>query len=467
MSSQTTAAFPWNRLPRELRLMIMEELSALVPSAGRNPLSCWASVSIEWYLYYTPFVWHTITLQVSAAHSDIDEFTQLAVFHRKKLVVNISLHMSLQEYTCQECGQVESAETIEANNLTFSNGLKSLFRALSDWTRDPSTAGIALELSASSPSDSKHRKLDLLEHKRELVHQSPGHLVSNAKKRLLGQLLDFEFKVTDLPEVAVIEKFSVRQRLLRNLSASSLNIIICNLPRLHHVNYEPWLGTDKKGQDRREITNTNLLRWAECRSTLRSIAIWEAQSQGLHKNKCYSKPFDKNLTSAAVEASFHLQALAISHATDAMDFFLLFDKASKATRGIRTPPKLSLRHLALTCRLQMPPGSSTEVNYLLCVASKAAVQMPHLEIMEVWSPGVGEGFFFRYEVRKRRAKLTVGATWRISRMRNSAVFKSWQRVAGRHADDDLEYAFESINAGELTQPWSICRHLRLRSSLRE
>ncbi|WQF85403.1 hypothetical protein CDEST_10417 [Colletotrichum destructivum] len=466
MSSQTTA-FPWNRLPRELRLMIMEELSDLVPSAGRNPLSCWASVSIEWYLYFTPLIWHTITLQVSAANSDIDEFNQLAVFHRKKLVVNISLHMSLQEYTCQECGQVESAETIEANNLTFSNGLKSLFCALSSWTRDPSTPGVALELSASSPSDSKHLKLDLVEHKRELANQSPGHLISNAKKRLLGQLLDFEFKMTDLPKVTVIEKFSVKQRLLRNLSASSLNIIICNLPRLHRVNYEPWLGTDKKGQQRREIANTNLLRWAECRSTLRSITIWEAQSQKLHKNKCYSKPYDNELTSAAVEASFHLKALAISHATDAMDFFLRFDEASKAIQGIGTQSRLSLRHLALTCRLQMPPESSTEVNYLLFVASKAAMQLPHLEIMEVWSPGVGEGFFFRYEVKKRQAKLIVGATWRISRMRNSAVFKAWQRVAGRHADDDLMYAFESINAGELKQPWSICRHLRLRKSLRE
>lgn len=447
--------------------MIMEELSDLVPSAGRNPLSCWASVSIEWYLYFTPFIWHTITLQVSAAHSDIDEFNRLAVFHRKRLVVNISLHMSLQEYTCQECGQVESAETIEANNLIFSNALKGLFCALSGWTRDPSTAGIALELSASSPSDSRHLELDLVKHRRELANQSPGHLISNAKKRLLGQLLDFESKMSDLPEVTVIERLSVRQKTLRNLSASSLNIIICNLPRLHRINYEPWLWTDKKGQRRREVANTNLLRWAACRSTLRSITIWEAQSEKLHKNKCYSKPYDNNLTSAAVRASFHLNALAISHATDAMDFFLRFDEASKATQGTGTPPRLSLRHLALTCRLQMPPESPTEVNNLLFVASKAAMQLPHLEVMEVWSPGVGEGFFFRYEVKKRQAKLVVGATWRISGMQNSAVFKAWQRAAGRHADYDLEYAFKSINAGELKQPWSICRHLRLRDCLRE
>ncbi|KAJ0158633.1 hypothetical protein CTA2_11171 [Colletotrichum tanaceti] len=448
----------------------MEELMSLAPSAGRNPLSCWASVSIEWYLHFTPFVWHTITLQVSATHSDVDEFNELAVFHRRKLVMNISFHVSLQEYTCQECGHAESGETVEANNLTFSNGLKGLFRALSDWTRDPSATGIALELSASSPSDSTHLTLDLAEHKRELAARSPGHSVSNAKKRLLGQLLDFQSRVSDLPKVTVVERFSARQRLLRNLSASSLNIIICNLPRLRHVNYEPWLGTDAEGQRGREVANTNLLRWAECRSALRSIALWEAQSHELHGNKCYAKPPSDGggLTSAAVEASFHLGSLAISHATDATDYFRRFDEAAHAARGGGHPSRTpSLRRLALTCRLRMPPESPTELNHLLFAASRAAMQLPHLEIMEVWSPGVGEGFFFRYEVEKRRAKLVVGATWRVSGVRSSAVFKAWRRVAGRHADDDLEYAFESIDGGELQQPWSICKHLRLRGSLRE
>ncbi|KAF6787600.1 hypothetical protein CSOJ01_15205 [Colletotrichum sojae] len=52
-----------------------------------------------------------------------------------------------------------------------------------------------------------------------------------------------------------------------------------------------------------------------------------------------------------------------------------------------------------------------EVDGLLSMASQAAMQMPYLKAMEIWSSGIGEGFFFRYEVGTSEVNFTVGATW--------------------------------------------------------
>lgn len=90
------------------------------------------------------------------------------------------------------------------------------------------------------------------------------------------------------------------------------------------------------------------------------------------------------------------------------------------------------------------------------------MHLPHLEIMELWSPGVGERLFFRYKVEKIKVKLTVGATWQFTCMRSPEGFKAWRRVSHRHADDNFEYVTKSISAGNLPKPLSIFEYLKLK-----
>lgn len=83
--------------------------------------------------------------------------------------------------------------------------------------------------------------------------------------------------------------------------------------------------------------------------------------------------------------------------------------------------------------------------------------MQRLRIMEVWSSGLSKGFFFRYEVEKSQAKLTVAATWPLETL-SAPVIEAWQKIASRQR---FLWSTEIINSGTLTREESICKHLRL------
>ncbi|KAF6786795.1 hypothetical protein CMUS01_16493 [Colletotrichum musicola] len=98
-----------------------------------------------------------------------------------------------------------------------------------------------------------------------------------------------------------------------------------------------------------------------------------------------------------------------------------------------------------------------EVDGLLSMACQAAVQMPYLKAMEIWSPGIGEDFFFRYEVGTSEVKFTVGATWNLdvaawqTTRRQKSVRTAWERVASRHAGHRFTYTVENIDPSVLTR----------------
>ncbi|KAK1846601.1 hypothetical protein CCHR01_10764 [Colletotrichum chrysophilum] len=456
-------------LPPDILLMIMEELEKQVSPTRKRLVGNWAAVSKHWHKFFEPILWHTLSIRPFVSRSNFDGFSENVSGHRRKLVHKILLHVDLNIYPHGDRSVAESGYTKFENNSKFSAALHALFHHLSTWVVEPPRPTITLELSASSPRDDLYHSPPRY-HGRLRNLQPHGYSPYGAKIRLLGNLLNTDWlsfcddPYFELPKVNVIAELFVTQRLYRSLSEKALSDILKGLPCLSHINYEPWLAIPLRFQTEREEANTNLFR--NLGANVRAVTLWEAQSWELHGVICYSKmmwlwpPTNDKLAKQAARASFTLRHLAISHAIDATEFFIGFvEKASQ------TQSKPLLQHVALTCRIPYGNVDLTQIYDMLKVAAHAASYMGMLQILEIWSPGRGQGFFFRCEVAKYAIKITVAATFRISEIEE--VLEAWQLALRWYTRRKIQYVLKTIDPRVLTEPESICKYLKLYKSLRE
>ncbi|KAL0929699.1 uncharacterized protein CTRU02_215342 [Colletotrichum truncatum] len=132
--------------------MILDELKK---QDGRPRLARWASVSQELKAVFEPHIFKTLTVQFPG--SDIETLDQFVDGYRRDFVKRISLHVKTAEDDVkEEYDKVETYKTKRENNKTFAQALQHLFSVLSTWSCSTFAKGIALELSASSPSDVDH-----------------------------------------------------------------------------------------------------------------------------------------------------------------------------------------------------------------------------------------------------------------------------------------------------------------------
>ncbi|WDK21447.1 hypothetical protein CGRA01v4_12737 [Colletotrichum graminicola] len=410
----------WKALPQEIRLMVLRDLRPLANK--KRQMAHWASVSKEWQYFFEPEIFKT--LRICSPGSDIDHLRRIVTGYRRRLVTKISLHVGMTEYASAEYGRPEDSDTITANNLALAGALTALFSILSKWGKPTSKRYIGLQLSAGSISDNHHPYKT--PHRHFLRQRARDGWNSNAKKRLLGNLLDPGFQDQDLPSVPIIKIFSMDAHYYRSLSGASMEQILSSLPRLQAVSYLSWRAVDRNGQGERDAASKTILGTIANTRSIQEVVFWEARSKTIHKPTRFYRTVSYSLVHAAIRASYRLQRFAISHAIDAAYFFQFHN-----TRTIsRDWPNLTT--LALTTYLGRLLSSPAETNSLILGAGNAALCMPKLEIMEVWAPGKQEGFFFRYEVRKDdTTELFIAATWQLQI--DWEAIKPWQRVADRYA----------------------------------
>ncbi|WQF86368.1 hypothetical protein CDEST_11382 [Colletotrichum destructivum] len=452
----------WATLPAEIRMMVLKELEG---GNGRHDLSCWARVSREWQAFFEPQNFQDLKLQFPGF--DIDDLNSIVYGYRRNHVKKISLHVGTEEYdTTDKFDEPESKNTIKANNKLFSQALKKIFCSLSKWDHNSSTGGIEFKLSASSPSDVDHpwkHRLRPTQHDRSRIHSL------NSKRRLLGSLLDLSSGSLKLAQVPIIRRFSVNQHCYRSLSRAALAKILSSLCCLQTINYEPWHSIGLTGHFPRDAAIIILLEHVSRSATVNSVRLWEAQSP-MHGNPRFLRSVNDDLILPAVNASYNLRCFTLCHAIDAKNFFQhvsrdVSGEPAEASNDLRVWPTLS--QLALTTHIGDLTSSPTILERLLLGASQAAMRMPLLKIMEIWAPGAGEGFIFRYEVRKDLALLTVVASWQLALSKE--VVKSWKIVASHCAQREFAHEIRLVGSGTTTSnsPFAYCRKLRLRKLLRE
>ncbi|KXH53542.1 hypothetical protein CSAL01_12961 [Colletotrichum salicis] len=182
-----------------------------------------------------------------------------------------------------------------------------------------------------------------------------------------------------------------------------------SLPCLQRIDFEQQLGTTQTIQQ--AIGNPIAFSIADRIPSLQRLSIWESRSTLISQAQRQSDSKEANklaeVLQTAVPTSFHLKELAITHIIDERDFFSHFNFL--ITSGVASPPCM-LERLVLSCQLERLPMSPVEVKCLLVAANQAATFMTYLKMLEVWSPGIEEGFLFRYEVEESEINFTMAAT---------------------------------------------------------
>ncbi|KAK2066061.1 hypothetical protein LY76DRAFT_5880 [Colletotrichum caudatum] len=452
----------WANLPAEIRLMILEQVE--VGNKGHD-LSDWARVSREWQAFFEPQILQHLKLQYPG--SDIDNLSLFVQGYRRGLVKRILLHVRTEEYDNEDkFDELETRDTIKANNKLFSQAIKKLFASLSTWFDGSTNSGIELRLSASSPSDSGHP----WKHRTETSQHDRSRIYSlNSKRRLLGNLLDISSGALKLAQVPIIRRFSVNQHCYRSLSSALLAKVLGSLCRVKTISYEPWHAITREEQFPRDMAMIRLLDCASELVTIRSLHVWEAHSP-LNGDKHFLRFCNDYLVSSAVNASYRLRCFTLCHAVDARDFFRCASRdapgnPSEPSDGSRTWP--TLEYLALTTDVGPLISSQSSLEELILQASRAALRMPLLKVMEIWAPGAGEGFVFRYHLWKESPLVTLIATWQLGLSKKA--LESWKKVAAGSTERELACNVKLERSGTTTSNslYALCNRLGLRPRLRE
>lgn len=154
-----------------------------------------------------------------------------------------------------------------------------------------------------------------------------------------------------------------------------------------------------------------------------------------------TEPFRKanfDISRIIAEASLDLEHLSTSFIVDARYFF-------QARQQIWV--WIRLKSLLLTSRLLYPDRSHAKMNDLFQAAAAAAMEMPMLNVMELWNGGKGFAGVFRYQASKGNgpATITWRGNWDLSL--EARVIPLWEGVTiKRGLREDLQVVKELLDA---------------------
>jgi hypothetical protein len=245
--------------------MILEHFSQ-----NYRRLSSAAAVCKEWQLVIEKKNFTRLRLECSRVE-DLEDFERIAS-QRRHLVTYVGLNVSLISYTCRICRQLETHWAEAKNSHFVQQAVKRLLKILSSWKRTDKE--LTLELSAQSPSDSKHwfqncyfgaddidgiinRKIgDRLQENNGELHD-PGHgwvegqqFVTPNVPALLRVYEKVEFRSFYIPpKVDAVTTLVIRRHCRRRFLPDTLSSLWSCFPRLEYMIYEPWRLWDSRVQE--------------------------------------------------------------------------------------------------------------------------------------------------------------------------------------------------------------------------
>lgn len=229
-------------------------------------LASYASVCKEWQAVIEKKNFARLKLRVSC----LDDFEHM-ISRQRDLVKHLWLNIELRPYTCRSCESIESGSWSSSNDTIVSRAIMKLFSILSTW--NPANDGLTLELSAQSPSDSKHwfkncyfgahdedgevifKTGKQLKEPTTKLHDPKhgwvdGQQVATPDPRAALRLYEpVELRSREeFPKVHAVTGFVLRRQCRRRFSPWALALLLGKLPRLECLIYEPWRAWDRMEQ---------------------------------------------------------------------------------------------------------------------------------------------------------------------------------------------------------------------------
>jgi hypothetical protein len=256
----------WRDLPVELQLMVGELLlddpGSVDIDGPHARLTAYTTVCKEWQAFFEPKIYRRLKLSQSCL-TGFDKFVR----RQRGLVEHVWLCIQLKPYDCPLCDESEKQQWSDCNKDTVGNAVWALFRILSRWKPHQSrgNAGITLEISVHSPSDSEHAFKDCqfetpidstsLEQPVSANMNDPIHGWTNGQRTAVPKLdaisRVYQVRINigtpidigaryKLPQVEVVTRLLIRRQTRRQLTSLSLRQILASLPKLEHMNLEIW-----------------------------------------------------------------------------------------------------------------------------------------------------------------------------------------------------------------------------------
>ncbi|OTA00900.1 hypothetical protein A9Z42_0012070 [Trichoderma parareesei] len=420
--------FDWQRLPEELRLLVLEAL-ARDPYSGsrRASLTNYALVCKSWQATFEKLNFQRLVLH----QDDLDGVAMLPKRCRP-YVTHVCLRIELNDYVPWAGGELgifrpaiirpERMEDIEANSEIIELAVGKLFHGLKAWEKwAKPNHRIALEISFHSPSDSRYVAKGI--HARELDRGLPstsGLRREGAADRIFGGYVHIQFH-QQLPRLNMVKRFIMQRHTRRQPTSFTMHQLLSRFPDLEELVFEPWQQFLDTSQDRADAGYVKFLKGSLPKG-LKHLTFFEDHDEERTNlslaDGVPARAPNLYVSAALAQRSLRLETLGASFLVDARDFF-------RSSKPEWTWP--SLRSLTLTSQHLESTRSSYEINDMLKLAAQVALAMPKLETVEIWNGGPGHAAVFRYSGKKGGATLEWIGTWDL--FIDSEAVDAWEMVA--------------------------------------
>ncbi|GAO18533.1 hypothetical protein UVI_02054750 [Ustilaginoidea virens] len=238
----------WPRLPPEVRSQILRSIVY-----ERHSLTRYALVCREWQRFIEAHKFSHVRIH----DRQLRGLERRMVDRQRRLVRHIWLNIELREYTCWECDRPETEWEQEANGRIIGLAVERVFAILSGWRA--TGRGLTLEISVQSPSDTLHwfpawffggradvpRGICIPPCVLREQRPKPGGWGwywfpdYGAVSRIWDQRSPLRLRQA-LPTVAAVTRLVMRRQSRRRFAATTLGLMLQNLPALEDLVYEPW-----------------------------------------------------------------------------------------------------------------------------------------------------------------------------------------------------------------------------------
>ncbi|UKZ75970.1 hypothetical protein TrVFT333_003666 [Trichoderma virens FT-333] len=486
--SSITKDASWAILPVEIRQMILSLVGLPISrrrynSPGASKVARYAAVCREWQVFFETRTFRRLVLD----HDSLDEFNAIVRRDDTRLgyIRKLWLRVQLSKYECPHCDEPEDEATQYCNNRIFTTCIQSLLETLKLW--DPARHGIeglALMLSASSPSDTEHwfnrceikdsypfhyaEDLDLAPgivdfHRMNIAdpfnhhffRDYPPPLDNGHVKRVQGTPLHLEPQrdergrfispYKNLPAVPIVKGLVMRRQFRRNIHVWTLSRLLGrSFVALEWFRFERTISQEPhKRLSFDQDFQSHLL--PSLPKTLRQLSFtqWEIPKferwEGLEEVRFEISPHaEAYLPREMATLSQRLEQFCPPWQMDTAAFF----RSIIELRESPTMLESSLKRVILRCALSSSDRSRRDFESLVILAAKAVLSLPRLEVMELWGTCLDEqdsrAYIFRYSYKDSRASI-VWRSCREKMVAQARIIAKWSEVAQKHSHSTLAY----------------------------
>lgn len=445
----------WGHLPLEIQLIILGHL-AQAEYDDRASLVGYSTVCKTWQPVFEKLTFQEIYVKTS----EIKKFQRLFRARRRRYVQYIGLRLEFAQHQARPEKNIatENLLTIANNgidaspllpvlereqikeNIMFTNTLWAFLSHLSLWDRNETCrGGISLEVITETPSYSQGMVLATRQDgtgRRAIPASTTSYTWALC---IQGAATNFHFSLgfdftevpnTDfatLPRVAVVSRFTIGRRAFRTFEPGAVATLLQSFSSITEFDLHSMIRSGQKtNRDTAKKWVKALDSWP---SSLKKVRLHHIP--GTRNGSITENPFLTPLGQKLAQLSQQLEHFYTLYSIDVLGFF----SANVLQWG-------SLERLILWSTEDILDELPNTANVLMRTAAHAAMRMPRIEFLAIYSLHNRRGGIFTYEVVGQGVRISVKCS-RPFRL-DEVCKQAWEFVAREHNHGFIEWLIAEL-----------------------